>query len=190
MENNPKKHEILRDLETRFGTKKPLFTFNTLNLGELTCFPTSVNDMIQFSNKLQKRIDESNSKEFARKLIMVCCYPSSKLDEDRKRPSNTLLTENDINNISESEIDIFCTEHLKYNEYLYRKLEFIEKLSKKTGEKVSTAEYGEIEHPKYDTESNTDYMFRLYLNKEKRDTERTKKLLGPLNFFCRNFKKD
>jgi hypothetical protein len=179
----PKKHKIPDQLESEFGTKKAIFNFETEKVGQLFCFPMSFQDKLDLLRKLGKNISDSSAKEFAKHLIMACCYPSNKLDENKNRPTKTLLENQDVDQLSESELEIFCSEYVKQHEYLYRKLNIVSKPADESGKDVSTSEYGDVNVPKLENETATDYLFRLYVNEEKKDIERNKKLFGHFSAF-------
>jgi len=113
------------------------------------------------------------------------CFPKGSLKEEKYKPDNPILTDKDVNELTEDELEKIAGIYIDNNEYLFRKLEFKKKKNDK-GEVVHYGEYSEIEHPRNEGETNISYLYRLSvleIDKRKKQMEDMFKSVSGLGSF-------
>lgn len=147
-----------------------------LDIGKLlkqeayACIETSIGELCVFSinvkgqNELRKKLDTSpedcDPTDFIRNLCVYICFPKDSLKEEKYKPDDPVLTDEDVSKLTEDDLEKIAGIYIENNEYLFKKLEFKKKKNEK-GETVNYGEYNEIEHPRNKNETNISYLYRL-----------------------------
>ncbi|MFZ4859003.1 MAG: Swt1 family HEPN domain-containing protein [Desulfuromonadaceae bacterium] len=139
------------------------FDFTTNMLGLL--LSGSVNSRIQ--SLLVKMLDvaEVNSLVFVRQLMRLVCKRSSESQSgDDQNVQYDGLTDEEINQISDEEVEAFAKEFITHNVWLLVSYEDRKRIVEhnENGEKVVSYRPKHIDLPKEDAESNCDYLTRVF----------------------------
>jgi len=137
-------------------------------IGELCVFSINVKGQTELHKKLDTSLKECSPSDFVRSFCLYVCYPKESLKDNKYKPESPVLTDDDVNKLSEDDLEKIAGIYIENNEYLFKKLVFKKKTNEK-GETVNYGEYEEIEHPRNEKESNIFYLHRLsILEDEKR----------------------
>lgn len=137
------------------------------SIGELCIFSINVKGQAELHKQLNDSLEDCTPTDFVRTLCVYICFPKDSLKEEEYKPDNPVLTVEDASKLTEEELEKIAGIYIENNEYLFKKLEFKKKKNEK-GETVNYGEYNEIEHPKYEDETNISYLYRLsILEREK-----------------------
>lgn len=175
-----------------------------LDLGKLlkqeayACIETSIGELCVFGinmkgqTELHKNLDSSQEDcipvDFIRNLCVYVCYPKDNLKEEKYKPDKPILTNEDVSELTEDELEKIAGIYIDNNEYLFKKLEFKKKKNEK-GEIVNYGEYNEIEHPRNEEETNISYLYRLSIleiEKHKKQMEDMFKSVSGMGSFSSN----
>lgn len=164
--------------------QKPLGSVDS-SIGKLAVYAPSHKDTTELGSSCGSSIDSCEPIEFARRLLTYICYPTEALSEDESKPDSPKLARQDVDRLTEDEVDKIAGLYLEHEEYLYRKL--VRETKTDSGDKpVTSASYGEIEHPRNPGESNIQYLHRLHVLQDaafKRQMESlTKSILSGAKF--------
>jgi hypothetical protein len=157
---------------------KPQATIET-SIGVLCLFSISVGGQSELLKSLGATIDESAPNEYLKKLIIYVCFPESELKEGEYKPDNPVLTPEEIDELSEQELEDIAKAYVSNNEYLFKKNEFCKKKDA-DGKEVHYSVYTNIEHPKQDGESYINYLHRLSCLEQDKQKERMESILGSM----------
>ena len=160
-------------LKSPFGWKKDVF-FDTGKLGRLYIFNFVVADYEMLHKEIGNSIEKISPLQYVKALVKHVCHPEGKLKEGEYRPEQPTLHDDEINLISEYELEDFAEKYINKTG-LNRK--WITKQGKSEGsDNVVTLELGEVEQPRKDGERWTDYLHRLAVIEEKEDKESIEKI--------------
>ncbi len=129
-------------------------------IGELCIFSINVKGQTELNKKIGASLKECSPSDFLRSFCLYVCFPKESLKDNKYKPENQVLTDDDVNKLSEDDLEKIAGIYIDNNEYLFKKLVFKKKKNEK-GETVNYGEYKEIEHPREESESNTSYLHRL-----------------------------
>lgn len=159
--------------------KRPIGNVET-SLGFVYVYPLTVRDSENLKKNLGKPIKSCGSKEFAKSLFILSCYPvQSAQEEEKLKPENQIFTLEETSKLSDSDLEKFAKEYIDGNEWLYKQM--ISKPKKEDGKEIVYVEYGKTLHPLKGDENFIDYLLRLHLIDEKKKQERYKKMLGQVS---------
>ncbi len=130
------------------------------SIGELCVFGINVKDQTELYKNIDISLGECLPTDFIRHLCIYVCFPKDNLIEEKYKPDNPILTLEDVEKLTEEELDEIAGIYIDNNEYLFKKLEFKKKRNDK-GEIVNYGDYSEIEHPRNEEETNISYLYRL-----------------------------
>jgi hypothetical protein len=176
--------------EKKIISYRPIAHFES-SIGSLVIFSISYRHNQELLESLGEDLTSCEPMHFMKNLLLYICYPIDAIGEEQNKPDDIVLSSDDINRLTEDEIDKIAKLYVEYEPYLYRK-----SISKtQTGEdgiNRVTIDYGDIEHPQEDGESNYRYLHRLYIIKDKKEkaenTRFIKSTLGAANFSAQLFK--
>lgn len=155
----------------QIGKPKKVFTFSTESLGDLDCIPKIYWSDKELKNRLGKDIKDANPDDFLRALISVSCQKAPQENAESPSVPASKIQYADVAGLKESELEYFAQKYVETNRYLNCKLNAY---PQKDGDgTVFETEYGEVEHPKLENETNRAYLYRLSVLKEKEDFERS-----------------
>ena len=149
------------------------------NIGILSIFSISVGDQKSLLEKLGASIKECSPQAFIKNFAIFACYPEVNLKDRKYKPDKPVLSLEDIEKLTEVELEDIAKAYVKGNEYLFKKHEFKKKINDKD-EEVHFSEYNEIEHPKEDNESYIHYLHRLSCLEGETQKERIKSIVDSL----------
>jgi hypothetical protein len=155
---------------------QPIATIKN-SLGKLAIFQLSAGNQRKMMESLGTSIESCDPDVFTKHLIMYICYPEDALNESRTRPNSPILSLEDIDKLSDEEIELIIAKYLDNSPSLIRKNKTV---TNENGESVIHIGGGEIEYPKEDTETYRQYVHRLYTLQEKKIIEQMSKLTESL----------
>lgn len=129
-------------------------SFETQALGKLYIHPLRMGNYVKLSEKFNFT-NPPKSEDFVRNLILFVCSP-----EEKGTPELPCLNLEDVGKLGGDELDEFSKKYIEANDHLYRKQ--ISKTKEENGKKIFTIESGEVQYPKEETESNINYLTRLF----------------------------
>jgi len=129
-------------------------------IGELCVFGINVKGQTELQEKIDASLKECSPSDFVRSFCLYVCFPKESLKDNKYKPDRPVLTDDDVNNLSEDDLEKIAGIYIEKNNYLFKKLTFKKKTNEK-GETVNYGEYKDIEYPREESESNTSYLYRL-----------------------------
>lgn len=169
-------------------SKEKEFQFETASLGELFSFGLAIGHLQELYKRLGKDVEKSSPNDYVRTLISVSCHPKEKLIDGKYRPNNYSLSLEDANRLSDDDLEKFSFLYLEKNDSLYRIYLTTKQPTENSKETLDSFEYNDVEYNKKDNESYVEYLHRLSVKKEKRETERIKKLYSDAEKTVKQFK--
>lgn len=115
-------------------------------------------------------IESADPTEYIKKLIPYICYPTESLQENKYRPNFPVLSENNVERLSNADLESIAALFVKENPYLYKEQINKSKINEK-GDTVAYSEFGDVKYPKNDNENNVCYLHRLLCINEKHRIE-------------------
>lgn len=152
------------------------------SIGELCIFHLTIGSQIELYEELGKSISESNPTEFVRKLSRQICFPKESLKENKYKPKEPVLSVDEIASLTEDDLEAIAQVYVENNDYLFRKLVFETSNETEAGTKVNL-DKGEIEYPRGEKESFTQYLTRLSIIQKEKQTAQFKKLYSGITNF-------
>ncbi|WP_404396219.1 hypothetical protein [Pseudoalteromonas phenolica] len=149
------------------------------SLGTLFLFSISVGNQSSLLKALSSSVAEAEPREYVKNLFKFVCYPENSLKEGIYKPDEPVLTREDIESLTEKELEDIAEAYIQDNEYLFKKREFKKKNNEK-GEEVHYSEYSDILHPKNDDEDNIQYLHRLACLEQENQRERMKSIFDSM----------
>lgn len=149
-------------------------------IGELCVFGISLGDQIKLYKEIGKLAGKCEPKDFLRQLAPYICFPKTSLKEGHYKPDNPALTSEDASSLTEEDLEAIAKLYVDNNDYLFKKFTSKQRKNEK-GETVSYAEYGEIEYPRQEKESHTQYLFRLLIKEEENQRKQMEKIVGSIS---------
>src|SRR5438132_6495104 len=135
----------------------------------------------RMGRKLGGTITKSSPVEFVRAIIPFICYPINSLEDEKYRPTPSLiLKDEDIANLSESDIEEIARIYVVNNEDLSRSHIYKDR-NDEDGKIVKYLEYADVKYPKKYDENYVHYLHRLLIiqenyYREQREELKTKSL--------------
>jgi hypothetical protein len=152
--------------------KKDIF-FDTQKLGRVYIFPLVLGDFGQFRQEIRS-VEKTTPLQYVKALIKHVCHREEDLVDREYRPEKPSLGTDEINLISESEIDEFAE---KYITKAGLNKKWISKHRKnEEGVNSVTLEQVEAGHPRDEGENWVDYLYRLAVIQEKELNESFQKI--------------
>ncbi|MGO9620306.1 MAG: hypothetical protein ACLPT6_02735, partial [Desulfobaccales bacterium] len=148
-------------------------------IGELCLFSISWGNQVEFRKQLGKSINEWDPAEFLRKYVRYVCFPKASLKEGKYKPDKPVLTDNEISSLTDDDLEKIAELYVVNNPYLFKEL--ITKTEKNDkGEMVFSGEYGDVEYPKNEDETYTQYLFRLFIKKDEKESKLVGKTISSM----------
>lgn len=151
-------------------------------IGQLCVFSISYRNEEELYEELGKPIDERESTDFIKKFISYVCYPKDSLKDGQNKPDKPLLNDDAILSLTDDDLQTIARIYIENNENLFKKL-ILKEEENDQGQTVVSYEYGQVEYPKNKNESYTQYLLRLYVEKEKRHKKQKEKMLSGIRSF-------
>lgn len=166
------------DLKKLKVSNKPVANIQT-SIGELYLFEVRVKEIIGIEKKLGSKLEELESEEFFRLYLPFFAYMKQDLIGDElERPEEYTLKSEDVNNLSKDELEEIAKLFIEKHKSLYK--DWTSSSSKKEdGTPVISLKEETVESLiKQDNETYIEYVYRLVLERHKKDQERAKKMLS------------
>jgi hypothetical protein len=158
--------------------QEPVGTFES-QFGKLYIFPLTVGAQRNMHKMLGKSFSEIDAESFVKALMGGICFFEKDLLEGKYRPDNSSsLTTEDIDKLSNSELENFAKTYVQSNEYLFKESKTKTKKNER-GNSVLYQELGEEIHPRHDDETYVEYLLRLSIIEENKQKEQFAKLIKP-----------
>lgn len=157
---------------------KPFIHIET-SIGDLYLFDIRVKELIGIEKKLGTKIEELSSKEFFKRYLPFFAYLKEDLiGEELERPENYTLKGEDIDKLSNDELEKIAKIFIEQHSYLYKNLK--NNTSKKEDGTTVISLKEEIDESllKRDEEDYVQYVHRVVLEKYRKDQEEAKKLFS------------
>lgn len=145
------------------------------SIGRICLFKYTLQSQRCVSKKLDASVQESDPKEFAKALIKVICFPEDSLEEGRFKPSQTVLSDSDIESLQGSDVEEIAKAIVEHNPSLYRKREF-KHLEGEDGKVRISVKFGEVDKQKEEGETFVEYLHRLSVIREEGEIRKAKSL--------------
>ncbi len=164
------------------------FKLETKSLGTIWCFPPTVGMFTDIEKDLNT--SDIDNLSFVRILVKRV---GRRADEDTVGDINNTegksLTDDDIGNLSNEEIETFAREFLTNGKWLLKNSESSKTVDEKGKIKISV-KYPLVDLPKEDSECDSDYLvrvLRLYFDKRAKQSEALRRTLNPFTgIFSKN----
>lgn len=156
-------------------------------IGRLILYSLTFGAQSQMRSALIKPIPELTSQVFMRELIKHICYPASSVNEDKDQPAITILTDTQVNNLSDGDFERIASAYLLNNEYLYS--EPIDQITTATNGDTSII-INDIKYPKLENETSVDYLHRLCGIKQHADEQSNARMIKVFRHFSNDLARD
>lgn len=150
----------------KHGNNEPFVSVNT-SIGELCLFTLTLNGRIELEKDLSKPTSKCEPTYYVRKFVKQVCFPKTSLKDGKYRPEKKLLSDIDVDNLSEIDIEAIAKSYIENNDYLTKK-QITATTKGKDGGTVINVDYGEIEYPKLEGETYAQYLLRLTIKEDER----------------------
>ncbi|RLA42369.1 MAG: hypothetical protein DRR42_23530 [Gammaproteobacteria bacterium] len=157
---------------------KPCATIET-SIGMLCLFSISVGSQSKLLKSLSAPIEETDPREYLKKLLIYVCYPENDLKDGKYKPDNPILTLEGIDEFSDQELEALAKAYVSSNEYLFKKSE-LRKKKGTDGKPVHYSNFTETEHPRQDEENYIEYLHRLSCLEKDKQKESMERILGSM----------
>jgi len=145
-------------------------------IGKLAVFAISVKDM---ESVRAKSVRDTDPQEVVRRLLPCILHKADALKDDGSKPDAPGLTDEQIRGLPADVVEAALGLFIEHSEHLYRA--FVSKTTTgEKGEHITSLDYGDVQHPKKDGESNVAYLHRLLVLEEEELKRQYEKLAGPL----------
>ncbi|MDI6449136.1 hypothetical protein, partial [Anaerobaca lacustris] len=174
----------------KINGKNPLFSpkpigFYDSSIGRLAIYAISHGHHTKLVESLGGTLSTCNPRDFFKRIVPYVCWPAEKLDGDQTKPNAVAVMPDDVDKLTDADLDGIAGRYVESQDYLYRK-HVTETKKDAEGRSVLSTDYGKVEHPRQEGESNIHYLHRLMVLEEDRRREQmktlTKTLLGPTHF--------
>jgi len=159
------------------------------NLGKLYVYSMTMGSQKELASALGKAIDKSDPHDFMRVLVKLVCYPAQSVGEENLKPDNVVLSQDDIEKLSEEDLELIAMKFLDGSDYLYRESTTKTTPDPSGGTRVS-AEKGDIKYPQQEGETNVGYLHRLSGLEERRQEEDALRISNKFRHFSDQLGKD
>ncbi|MEI7835676.1 MAG: hypothetical protein WCK05_04605 [Planctomycetota bacterium] len=166
---------------------KPI-DFIDSSLGRLAVFPISYGDHVKVFGEPPHSIQEMLPSELATRLIPYIVHIEESLGEGKIKPAAPTLSPEQVAALSDAEIEAILAVHIRDQRHLYCRFESTTTTDAE-GKSVVSSDYGEIEHPKEQGETNAQYLKRLYILQEQRLKEDGERFCGSMLGFSEPIRK-
>lgn len=142
-----------------------LLRFEKLNeidtsIGLIHIFSLTFGNHSNLIGDLNGPIENTDPTEYIKKLIPYVCYPTESLQENKYRPNLPVLSESNVEKLSNTDLESIAALFVKENPYLYKERINKSKINEK-GDTVAYSEFGDVKYPQNDNENNVYYLHRL-----------------------------
>lgn len=155
------------------------------NIGNLAIFWLSMRNRIDVEKELGSDLKKIDSKVYIKTIIKFICHKESYLSDLQTKPKEITLKGNEIDALTDDDLETIAKEYITANDYLYKK-HITETNENEDGVNVISSMYGDVEFPKYDTESYVDYLLRLEVEQNEKIREAVKSIIEPLSSFSKS----
>jgi len=145
------------------------------SIGKLVLFDLIVKNNIDMRKELPQPLKKLSSKELFKLYLPYFAYLEKDLQKTKlKRPKDYLLKQEDVDKLSDNELEALAEIFMEYNSYLYEKSETATK-HKEDGTLVLNLDK-EVDEDliKRDDETYIDWFYRLILHQDKKEREQMK----------------
>lgn len=166
------------DLSKLKVSNKP-FTHLQTSIGNLYLFEVRVKEVMGIEKQLDSKLKELESEKFFRQYLPFFAYLKEDLvGEELERPEEYTLTNDEVAKLSKDELEEIAKLFIEKHSSFYK--EWKSSSSKKEDGTPVISLKEEIDESllKHDDESYIDYVYRLVLERHKRDQERAKKMFS------------
>lgn len=168
------------DLKELFK-QKPFYSIET-SIGKLCLFSISYKDQIKLETRFPGNEKSIDSCELARAMLKFTSFPEDFLLEDRDKPDSPVLEEDDLDKLTEQDLEKFAKCYVEHHPDLFRESMW-EKEEAEDGKVLSKHVLGDIEHEKNEKESYLQYLTKLWVIQREKHRKQTEKMLGQVGGF-------
>jgi hypothetical protein len=145
----------------KLGNVEPQASLET-SIGELCVFEITMRGQSALHKELGTSIGECDPFDFVRKFARQTCFKRESLRDGKYRPAMPSLSADDAASLTDVDLERIANAYVAKNESLFKK-----QVSKKsvdaTGKEMVFFEYGEVEHPRKEQETASQYLQRLFV---------------------------
>ena len=143
------------------------FEFETKHYGRLYIFSYSEVDGEKLFSKLSEEGDDCDPDSFVKTLMAMVAYPIGEVDDKNSRPEESYFSEENLDNLSDEELDKFCKLFIEHNTYLAKKPEFKGKKSR-DGKNVVEGRPEKLRVEKSDDDNYRQYLLKIFKEDKKK----------------------
>lgn len=156
-------------------------------IGDLCVFNITSGNQSDFYKYLyQEDKHKCGAEEYIRVLSIYICYPKDSLIDGKYMPNSIILKKDDVNKLEIDDLENISKLYLENNKYLYAEEKEKRLKNEKDDTIIISVDYGQTIHHKFEDESWTKYLYRLFgldSIKQKKQHERLiKSVIGDTNF--------
>nr|VFJ86794.1 MAG: hypothetical protein BECKLFY1418B_GA0070995_100488 [Candidatus Kentron sp. LFY] len=116
-------------------------------IGVLYVVHMQIKDLLALEKQLNRSVKECDPEQYIRNLAIFVCYPENALIDRQRKPKAPILSQDDVKQLTSSELDEIARIFVGHNDYLYKKDDA-------------------ILYPKNEEESYMEYLHRLSVIEE------------------------
>lgn len=161
--------------------QEPFGSFQS-SLGKLWVFKSSLKDQSALSEALPRTLEDTTSEDFVRAFARFVCFPDGSLKDGKSKPDAPVLTDSEVNKLTNDDLENFSKIYVDNNRYLFTKREYKRKTDAE-GNLTVTPYLGDVQHPRFDGETYVEYLFRLSLIEQTERREQDEKLRSSFSNF-------
>ena len=164
--------------------KEPFKDIET-TIGKLFVFRLTVKERISIEKELGTDFEKIDSKKYIRTLTKYICRKTSISKDLENKSQESLLTTDDINKLSDSDLELIADTYVNSNSYLFRE-RISETKKNENGIDQISIRYGKVEFPRYEDESYIDYLLRLEIEQNKKQRKIFENTFGKISSFSKS----
>lgn len=151
-------------------------------IGELFVFCISWGGQSKLWKEVGKPTEKCDPTDFLKLMVPYICFPKASLKEGQYKPANSVLTSADVSSLTKDDLDVIAKLYVENNEYLFKKMTFENRQNEK-GQTVVYEKCGEIECPRHENESCTQYLFRLSVKDHEKRNKQLQEIVNSVSGF-------
>lgn len=159
-------------------SNKPFANIKT-SIGDLYLFEVRIKELIKIEENLGSKLEEIESEEFFRLYLPFFAYLKQDLiGNELERPDEYKLKSEDIDKLTKEELEEIAILFIEKHSSLYKDLTSSSSKKEDGTPVISLKEEINESLLKYPNESYIDYVYRLVLERHKKEQEHAKKILA------------
>lgn len=155
------------------------FTNIQTSIGDLYLFEVRVKELVGIEKKLDSKLEELGSENFFRLYLPFFAYlKQDLLGEELTRPEEYTLKAEEVDMLSKNELEEIAKLFIEKHSFFYKDLKSSSSKNDEGEPVIFFKEEVDESLLKHDNESYIEYIYRLVLERHKKDRERVKKMFS------------